>query len=151
MTIVMQILLHGEDLKITSFSELKDAAKYLYNNLTGRIIPHILIGIFMTTSTFVLKIINTILYIVLLIFISRFITRKNTYLSIVTAFGFFLYGTMFGEKFAWISRKFKLFVDNYSFNDILIQYLWIFCGKQISKKLAKNSISFSRIFYWFCP
>ena len=41
MTIAMQILLHGEDLKITSFSEIKDAAKYLYNNWTGRIIPHI--------------------------------------------------------------------------------------------------------------
>ena len=93
----------GDDLKITSFSEIWNSAKYFYTNWTGRIIPHILIGIFMTTSPVVLKIINTLLFLVLIYFISKFITHKTSYLSLVTAFGFLVFGKMFGEKFAWIS------------------------------------------------
>lgn len=119
----------GDDLTITSISEIGRAANYLYMSWTGRIIPHILVGVFMTTSTTLFKIINTILFLVLLHYISKFITRKTSYLSLILAFGFFVYGKMFGEKFAWISRKFKLFVDKYSINCIFIQLIWLFCGK----------------------
>lgn len=117
------ISIGGEDLQITSFTEIVNSAKVLYSNWTGRIIPHILVGVFMTTSTTLFKIINTILFVVLLILINRFITHKNSYLSILLAFGFLIYGKMFGEKFAWISRKFKLFMDNSCFNHILIHNL----------------------------
>ena len=54
----------GDDLKITSFTEIGRAANYLYTSWTGRIIPHLLIGVFMTTSTIFFKIINTILFLV---------------------------------------------------------------------------------------
>ena len=96
---------------------------------TGRIIPHMLVGVFMTTSLAPLKIINTILFVVLLIYISKFISQKISYLPLILSFAFLVYGKMFGEKFAWISRKFKLFVDNNSFDSIFIQFLWIFCGR----------------------
>lgn len=119
----------GDDLKITSISEIGRATNYLYRSWTGRIIPHILVGVFMTTSTTLFKIINTILFLVLLHYITKFITRKTSYLSLILAFGFFVYGKMFGEKFAWISRKFKLFVDKYCLNRIFIQPVWLFCGK----------------------
>ena len=121
--------LDGDDLKITSISEIAHSAKYLYMSWTGRIIPHILVGIFMTTSTILFKVINTILFVILLIYISKFIRRKTAYLPLVVAFGFLVYGKMFGEKFAWISRKFKLFVDKRGFNSVFIQYIWIFCGR----------------------
>lgn len=57
----------------------------------------------MTTSTTLFKVFNTICFLLLLIFIAKFIRRKNSYLSILCAFGFLVYGKMFGEKFAWIS------------------------------------------------
>lgn len=136
----------GDDLKITTFSEITQATKYLYTNWTGRVIPHILVGVVMTTSTTLFKGINTILFLVLLYFSSRFITRKNSYLSLILAFGFLIYGKMFGEKFAWISRKFELFVDDSRFAFVLIQYLWIFCGKLFLKKMAKNFPCNNRIF-----
>ncbi len=128
----------GDDLKITSFAEIKNGAKYLYSSWTGRIIPHLLVGLFMTTSTFFFKIINTLLFVVLLVLINRFMTRKNSYLSILLAFGFLIYGKMFGEKFAWISRKFELFMDNSCSDGILIHNLWLFCGKPKLAKMAKN-------------
>lgn len=70
---------------------------------TGRIIPHILVGVFMTTSTTLFKVLNTIWFLVLLIYITKFISQKTSYLSIILAFVFLVYGKMFGEKFAWIS------------------------------------------------
>ena len=57
----------------------------------------------MTTSTTLFKVLNTIWFLLLLIYITKFITRKTSYLSIILAFGFLVYGKMFGEKFAWIS------------------------------------------------
>ncbi len=92
----------GEDLKITSFSELLKSAKSIYMGWTGRVLPHLLVGIFMTTSLLPLKIINCLLFVSLLIYIAKFITRKNSYLAIIFVFGFFVYGKMFGEKFTWI-------------------------------------------------
>lgn len=92
----------GEDLKITSFSELLKSAKNIYMGWTGRVIPHLLVGIFMTTSLVPFKIINTILFLVLLIYLTKFITQKKSFLSLILAFGFFVYGKMFGEKFTWI-------------------------------------------------
>ena len=142
------MVLGGSDLKVTSFSEITKAAKYLYVSWTGRILPHILVGLFMTTSIRLFKVLNTILFLVLLLIITRFITRKNTYLSVITAFGFFVYGTMFGEKFAWISRKSKLFMDSSVINALFILFLWIFCRKYITKKMAENNISNSRFISW---
>lgn len=57
----------------------------------------------MTTSTTLFKVLNTIWFLLLLIYITKFITQKTSYLSIILAFGFLVYGKMFGEKFAWIS------------------------------------------------
>ena len=123
----------GEDLKITSFSEVIQDAKYLYTNWTGRIIPHLLIGFFMTTNTFVLKILNTILFILLLLLITKFINRKTSYLSIIVAFGFFVYGKMFGEKFAWISGSL-----NYLWTSVaLIAYLYAIYGYFVENRELK--------------
>lgn len=141
-------LIGGDDLKITSFTEIKNGAKYLYSSWTGRIIPHILVALFMTTSTTIFKIINTLLFVVLLFIINRFMTHKNSYLSLILAFGFLVYGKMFGEKFAWISRKFELFMDNCRFNGVFIHSLWLFCGKPSFEKMAKNFCEFVWLFNW---
>ena len=42
----------GDDLTITSVSEIGHATQYLYTSWTGRIIPHILIGIFIYSLEF---------------------------------------------------------------------------------------------------
>lgn len=124
----------GEDLKITSIGELGRAVKYLYFNWTGRIIPHILIGVFMTTSVVLYKIINTVLFMVLLVFIGRFITKKNTFLTLSLTFGFYLYGKMFGEKFAWISGS-----ANYLWtSSALIIYLYTIYGYFVDKVPLKR-------------
>lgn len=118
------LLIGGDDLKITSFSELFNASKYLYTMWTGRIIPHLLVGFFMTTTITLFKIINSLMFGILLLIITRFITHKNTLLSIITALGFFVYGTMFGEKFAWISGSL-----NYLWTAVfLMLYLYFFYG-----------------------
>lgn len=141
-------LIGGDDLKITDFTEIRNGAKYLYSSWTGRIIPHILVALFMTTSTTIFKIINTLLFVILLFMINRFITRKNSYISVILAFGFLVYGKMFGEKFAWISRKFELFMDNNSVNRIFVHSLWLFCGKPKFESMAKNFGKFGWIFSW---
>lgn len=124
----------GDDLKITSISEIGQAVKYLYTNWTGRIIPHILIGIFMTTNIGILKVINTILFIVLLIYMTKFISRKSTYLSLITAFGFLVYGKMFGEKFTWISGSL-----NYLWTTAaLVIYLYNIYGYFVENKTLKK-------------
>ena len=123
----------GDDLKITSFSEVIQDAKYLYTNWTGRIIPHLLIGFFMTTNTVFFKILNTILFVVLLLLTTKFITRKTSYLSIIVAFGFLVYGKMFGEKFAWISGSL-----NYLWTSAaLIAYLYAIYGYFVENKKEK--------------
>lgn len=142
-------LIGGDDLKITSFTEIKNGAKYLYSSWTGRIIPHILVAFFMTTSTMIFKVLNTLLFVALLVIINRFMTHKNSYVSLILAFGFLVYGKMFGEKFAWISRKFELFMDNNGVDGVFIHYLWLFCGKPRFEKMAKNFREFMWIFSWF--
>lgn len=124
----------GDDLKITSFSEITRAAKYFYLNWTGRIIPHILVGVFMTSSVLLFKIINTVLFVCLIIFVSNFFTRKITFLSVLTAFGFYIYGKMFGEKFLWISGSL-----NYLWTSVaLIAYLYAIYGYFVEKHELKK-------------
>lgn len=124
----------GDDLKITSFSEIRNASKFLYESWTGRIIPHVLVGIFTTTNLWIFYILNTIMFIVLLLIITRFITQKNTYLSLIMAFGFLVYGKMFGEKFAWISGSL-----NYLWTAVILMiYLYTFYGYIVeNRKLNK--------------
>jgi len=120
----------GDDLKITSFTEIKESSKFLYESWTGRILPHILVGLFMTTNVWVFYILNTIMFLILLVIITRFISRKNTYLTLIMAFGFFVYGTMFGEKFAWISGSL-----NYLWTAVaLMVYLYTFYGYFVENK-----------------
>lgn len=127
-------LVAGDDLEITSVSEITQAMKYLYTNWTGRIIPHILVGVFMTTNVVVFKIMNTILFTILLIYITKFIIRKMTYLSLIIAFGFLVYGKMFGEKFAWISGSL-----NYLWTSTaLIIYLYNLYGYFVENHFVKK-------------
>lgn len=127
-------LVAGDDLKITSVSEITQAMKYLYTNWTGRIIPHILVGVFMTTNVAVFKIMNTGLFIILLLYITKFMTRKTTYLSLIVAFGFFVYGKMFGEKFVWISGSL-----NYLWTSTaLIIYLYTLYGYFVENHFFKK-------------
>lgn len=127
-------LVAGDDLKITSISEISQAMKYLYTNWTGRIIPHILIGFFMTTNVVIFKIMNTLLFLIVLIYITKFISRKSSYLSIILAFGFFVYGKMFGEKFTWISGSL-----NYLWTSTaLVVYLYNLYGYFVEKQPLKK-------------
>ena len=124
----------GQDLKIESLAELFNSGKNIYMGWTGRVIPHLLVGIFMTTSVIPLKIINTILFIFLIIYSNKFISRKSSFLSLILAFGFFVYGKMFGEKFTWISGSL-----NYLWTSVgLILYLYNIYGYFVENKELKK-------------
>ena len=128
------LMIAGDDLKINSFSEIFNCGKYLYFNWTGRILPHILIGMVMCTSVGLFKIINTLIFLVFLWIITKFITGKTSYLSIIVAFGFLIYGKMFGEKIAWISGSL-----NYLWTTTaLIAYLYTFYGYFVENRTLKK-------------
>lgn len=124
----------GQDLKIESLSELLDSGRKIYMGWTGRVIPHLLVGIFITTSVIPLKIINSILFAIMIFYVNKFISRKSSYLSIIMAFGFFVYGKMFGEKFTWICGSL-----NYLWTSVgLILYLYSIYGYFVENKELKK-------------
>lgn len=93
--------------RVDSISNAIQTAKFFYNNWTGRIIPHVLIGIFRNLPSLVYEISNSIIFLVFIIFITKVLNKKTSFLSIVGVFGYLAFSMMFGEKFAWISGSFN--------------------------------------------
>ena len=89
--------------EVDSIEDCIATSKYLYNNWTGRLLPHVLVGIFRSMNHYVFEIVNTIVFMIMLICANKVLNKKITFLGILTSFGFLVFSMMFGEKFAWIS------------------------------------------------
>ena len=89
--------------RVSSISDCIESGKYFYNNWTGRVIPHVLVGIFRNINPHIFEIINTIVFVLFIYMIPQVLSGKSTFLSILSVFGYLVFSAMFGEKFAWIS------------------------------------------------
>ncbi len=126
--------------KVDSISNALETAKFFYKNWTGRIIPHVLIGIFRNLPTLVYQISNTIVFLVFIILITKVLNRKTTYLGILSVFGYLSFSMMFGEKFAWISGSFNYLWPS-TFLVIFIYYVYnFFIGEKELNLLQEISL-----------
>ncbi len=95
------------NIKITSFALLKESSEYFYNNWTGRVLPHALVGIFRNINPIYFEVANTCIFIIFIISIIKVLNKKTTFLSILGVFGYLAFSMMFGEKIAWLSGAFN--------------------------------------------
>ena len=93
--------------KVDSLENALETAKYFYNNWTGRVIPHVLIGIFRNLNELIYEIVNSFVFIIFIIMITKVLNKKSTFLSLLSVFGYLTFSRMFGEKFGWISGSFN--------------------------------------------
>ena len=89
--------------KVDTITDCIQTSKYLYQNWTGRLLPHVLVGIFRGMNHYVFEILNTIVFMIMLIVTNKVLSKKMTFLGIITSFGYLVFSMMFGEKFAWMS------------------------------------------------
>lgn len=123
--------------KVDSIENALETAKFFYNNWTGRVIPHVLIGVFRNLEPVVYEVVNTIVFMVFITTISKVLNKKSTFLSILAAFGYLAFSRMFGEKFAWISGSFNYLWPS-TFLVLLIYYFYnYFKGEKELKILGK--------------
>lgn len=109
--------------RVDSVSNALETAKFFYNNWTGRIIPHVLIGIFRNLPPIIYEISNSIVFLIFIIFITKVLNKKSSFLSILGVFGYLTFSMMFGEKFAWISGSFN-YLWTCTFLVIFIYYFY---------------------------
>ena len=95
------------NVKVNTLSAIKETAIFFYNNWTGRVLPHVLIGIFRNINPMIFEVVNTIIFMIFIITIIKVLNKKTTYLSILGVFGYLAFSKMFGEKFAWLSGAFN--------------------------------------------
>ena len=97
----------GMSRRVDNLENALMSAKYFYNNWTGRVIPHVLIGIFRSFDPMVYTIVNSIVFMIFIIMIGKVLNKKTTFSGILSVFGYLTFSMMFGEKFAWISGSFN--------------------------------------------
>lgn len=123
--------------RVDSIENALETAKFFYNNWTGRVIPHVLIGVFRNLEPVVYEVVNTIVFMVFITTISKVLNKKSTFLSILATFGYLAFSRMFGEKFAWISGSFNYLWPS-TFLVLLIYYFYnYFKGEKELKILGK--------------
>lgn len=93
--------------RVDSIGNALETAKYFYNNWTGRVLPHVCIGLFRNLPAIVYELANTLVFLVFIMIITKVLNKKTTYLGILSVFGYLAFSMMFGEKFAWISGSFN--------------------------------------------
>ncbi len=93
--------------KVNNYKAIKETALFFYNNWTGRVIPHVLIGIFRNINPMIFEVANTLVFMIFIWAIVKVLNKKTTYLSILGVFGYLAFSKMFGEKFAWLSGSFN--------------------------------------------
>ena len=115
--------------RVDSIENALETAKYFYNNWTGRVIPHVLIGIFRNMNELIYEIINSLVFIIFITTISKVLNKKSSFLSILSVFGYLAFSRMFGEKFGWISGAFNYLWPS-TFLVIFIYYFYNYFKKQ---------------------
>lgn len=93
----------GDRTKVDSLENAIETGKFFYNNWTGRVLPHVLVGIFRNLPELYYVIINSIIFLIFIILITKVLNKKSSFLEILSVFGYLAFSKMFGEKFAWIS------------------------------------------------
>ena len=93
----------GDGSKVTNLKDCIDTGRYFYNHWTGRVLPHVLVGIFRNLNPHIFEVVNTIVFMIFIITTSKILGKKVTFLSLLSIFGYLAYSRMFGEKFAWVS------------------------------------------------
>lgn len=93
--------------RVDSIGNALETGKFFYNNWTGRVLPHVLIGVFRNLPPIIYEIANIVVFLVFIIMITKVLNKKTTYLGILSVFGYLAFSMMFGEKFAWISGSFN--------------------------------------------
>ena len=63
--------------KVDTIKDCIDTGRYLYNNWTGRLLPHIILGIFRNFHMIVFEIVNTIMFMIMLILVNKILTKKK--------------------------------------------------------------------------
>ncbi len=93
--------------RVDSLENCLETAIFFYQNWTGRVIPHVLVGIFRNINPNIYEIVNTIVFMIFILFIPKVLNKKSSFLSILAVFGYLAFSKMFGEKFAWMSGAFN--------------------------------------------
>ena len=93
--------------KVDSIANALETGKFFYNNWTGRVLPHVLIGVFRNLPPITYEIVNTLIFLIFILVITKVLNKKTTYFGILSVFGYLSFSLMFGEKFAWISGSFN--------------------------------------------
>lgn len=109
--------------RVDSLENALETAKYFYNNWTGRVIPHVLVGIFRNMNELIYEIVNSFVFIIFIITITKVLNKKSSFLSLLSVFGYLAFSRMFGEKFAWISGAFN-YLWSSTFLVIFIYYFY---------------------------
>lgn len=126
--------------RVDSLANCLETAKYFYNNWTGRVIPHVLIGIFRNINPIIYEITNSLIFILFIVTINKVLNKKSTFLGILSVFGYLSFSMMFGEKFAWISGAFNYLWPS-TFLVIFIYYFYNYFLDEIKlNKFAKIAL-----------
>ena len=132
----------GMSRRVDSLENALMSAKYFYNNWTGRVIPHVLIGIFRNLDPMIYTIVNSLVFMLFITIVGKVLNKKTTFLGILSAFGYLTFSMMFGEKFAWISGSFN-YLWPATIMVILIYYFYkYFTGQKELKLLGKIALIF---------
>ena len=100
--------------RVDGIDDCIKTGKFLYNNWTGRIIPHVLVGIFRNMNPLIFEVINSLVFMLFIILITKVLNKKSGFLSILSVFGYLAFSMMFGEKFAW--STFMIILIYYFYN-----------------------------------
>ncbi len=120
--------------KVSNLLDCIETGRYFYTHWTGRVIPHVLVGIFRNMNAHVFEIVNTIAFMIFVLTIPKVLGKKSTFLSILAVFGYLAYSTMFGEKFAWVSGALNyLWPAMFLSIFIYLFYNYFFDKKRINK------------------
>lgn len=120
--------------RVSSIADCIETGKHFYNEWTGRVIPHVLVGIFRNINPHIFEVANTLVFMIFIITISKVLGKKTTFLSILATFGYLAFSTMFGEKFAWISGALNyLWPATFLSIFIYLFYNYFFERKEINK------------------
>ena len=130
----------GMSRKVDSLENALMSAKYFYNNWTGRVIPHVLIGAFRSLDPNIYTIVNSLVFMLFVTVVGKVLNKKVTFFSVLTVFGYLTFSMMFGEKFAWISGAFN-YLWPATLLTILIYYFYkYFTGEKELNKLGKVAL-----------
>ncbi len=130
----------GDRARIDSLHNALETGKFFYSNWTGRVIPHVLIGIFRSLPENIYVVLNAIVFLIFIIMITKVLNKKSNFLTILSVFGYLTFSKMFGEKFAWMSGSFN-YLWPCTFLTIFIYFLYnYFIGNKKLNILQKISL-----------